>query len=375
MSMPLSPSTQTGTRVPAAAAPAAIASPRASLRSVGGYEAQSASLRPSSQPSYAVQCLSTSLRPCVQLDEDPGATGGMEAVADPELWTLLDGQTPISADDTARTRELLDAYLADLDAAGYDETAIEVERARCYELLTNQTLYYSQRDNATGTQGTADRMCNLTTLANTLTFHGVANPEPDRQLEDVLEDRLRALPPDRLHHIAGVDDRTVWENWREIASDLGLETGAVTAGTSERRTAGGMAAFVEATLRAIFQAGGTVIAGLDQACAAQTAPTSEAGHIVRVKSSDDAGVTIDDPYGNFTDGAGSARWYDWNDEGVEKKRIQYTRNEAGASSDATRDAGGAFQAGGASDPGVGQGVFLNWQCCVDVNLFKTWMRA
>ena len=315
------------------------------------------------------------------------------SLANPELWNLLLTRAPmsgedrdalhaeqmahsadtLSTDEIALVRVLIPEHLSLMGDLGCSEVEIQAEQAWCFELLSMRTAYLSQRNNDQG-QGTNDVMCNLTTLANVLIHQGVRNPDPERQFEDVLEERLNEMKASEIEGVNQETPRNWWSNWELLASAMGLDlTGAINPGQATSSPAA-LEEFCLDTVRPILEQGGSVIAGLNQGKPSLSdTQASQKGHIVRVKWVQEDGVYIDDPYGRWADSSGNVqRWY-WS-ESSQLYRILWDRNEE-AQQGARQDVRSSDQDLGIGDPGKGADMFVNWEGAHQVNLFKSWMHT
>ena len=307
---------------------------------------------------------------------------------DPELWILLFSNVPVSTEErqrlrdeqmehsdsnlsteeVARVRELIPEHLELMGDMGCSEAEIESERAWLYQALSTRTAYLSQRNNDQG-QGINDVMCNLTTLANVLIHNGVRNPDPMRQLEDVLEERLGELVA------AGeATNRYTWNDWPKLASELGLELTDYLNPGKATNSAEELELFCLDTVRPILERGGSVIAGINQGKANQAdTQATDKGHIIRVKWVREDGVIIDDPYGNWANEQGDIRRWYWS-ANSNLWRISFDRNE-GAQETTDQGVQSADQSDGFGDPGIGADMFVNWEAAHQVKMFKNWMHT
>ena len=201
----------------------------------------------------------------------PSAQSGPAATSD-ELTTLM-AKPRLSTDEITRARELI--------AAVSDES----KRGDLFATLQSKTEYHSQRDNASvsGGKKIGDVMCNLTSLAMCLSYLGIANPKPEMQFEDVLEEIrvAKKLPA-----------RTMSTGWGGVAKTFGVEVDFI-AGNPVTE---GKQWYVD-NVRSRLRAGDAVMASIS-------------GHIVRFQAVTDTGLVADDPYGKSKLLAGESRGWE-----------------------------------------------------------------
>ncbi len=156
----------------------------------------------------------------------------------------------------------------------------ESDRAQWYKKLQDKTPYFNQRNNQTpGVSG--DIMCNVTALANCLTYVGIKNPIPTMQFEDYLE---------KYRKDKGYGSRESWKTLSDIARDLGA--------LPDDKSGFG-------TTNGSFDAN-QIKRALDRGSAVMVSVVANGiGHIVRFQGYDDNGFIVDDPFGRATDGQGS----------------------------------------------------------------------
>lgn len=181
--------------------------------------------------------------------------------ANPQLTDLLSKPT-LSASEIDKARALIDAEK--------DET----RRGDLYEALQAKTPYFSQRDNQ-ATEGGAKvetasgNMCNLTSLAMSLSYLGVANPRPQMQFEDALE---------KIRQEKGFGARTTADGWGKLANELGVTYDFIGIGVMENKQW-----WVTNVLPHLRQGKAVML--------------SISGHICRLQAVTDDGLVADDPYG------------------------------------------------------------------------------
>lgn len=176
-----------------------------------------------------------------------------------ELEVLLEKQR-LTSKEIALARK----YIADLD---------KPERAVYYTKLQEKVNYHNQRNNAQKSS-VADRMCNLTSLAMALEYLGIENPEPDKQLEDYLEEiRVEKKYPARTY-----DD-----SWDKLAGNFGVKMKNIDLNTSDKNK-------LTTNLKPEIEAGNGVVISVFSV-------KSGKGHIVRLQQVVDEGLLVDDPFG------------------------------------------------------------------------------
>jgi hypothetical protein len=218
------------------------------------------------------------------------------------------------------------------------------ERAGLYRTLQYKVPYFNQRDNASieGGQRIGDVMCNVTSLASCLTALGIKNPNPSKQFEDVLEDRLRANPS-RYPSSGGFNARYIWDNLSKLAQDIGVTSSGTQymQGFSSTNTTF-FQNFVRNNWESALQQGKTIMAGVY---------TTQPGHIVKVIDIDwnRGGIVVDDPYGQ----AQNSSLNDY-------KRFNYTGTQN------TTSRGSVNTQQGQNENGIGNDNFWSWSYCAEV---------
>ncbi|MEG4634482.1 C39 family peptidase [Microcoleus sp. AR_TQ3_B6] len=218
------------------------------------------------------------------------------------------------------------------------------ERAGLYRTLQYKVPYFNQRDNASTERGKriGDVMCNVTSLASCLTALGIKNPNPSKQFEDVLEDRLRANPS-RYPSSGVFNARYIWDNLSQLARDLGVASSGTQymQGFSSTNTTF-FQNFVRNNWESALQQGKTIMAGVN---------TTQPGHIVKVIDIDwnRGGIVVDDPYGQ----AQNSSLNDY-------KRFNYT----GTLNTTSRGSVNTQQ--GQNENGIGNDNFWSWSYCAEV---------
>jgi hypothetical protein len=129
------------------------------------------------------------------------------------LSQLLSKSTPLTIQEINESRNLI------------AQNSSQAERENLYSQLQYKTPYFNQRDNSSSGR-IADVMCNVTTLANCLTFLGITNPNSNKQFEDALEDILRGNPK-KYPSTNGINARYWWSNLSKLATSLGATSSGV----------------------------------------------------------------------------------------------------------------------------------------------------
>ena len=153
----------------------------------------------------------------------------------------------------------------------------ESERSQYYRKLQEKTPYFNQRNNnSPGVSG--DVMCNLTVLANCLTYLGVENPEPSMQFEDYFE---------KIREENNYGHREHWTTFVKLACHFDAEPiDNIGHGTTS-------GSFNAEEIKKAINDGAAVMGSVF---------VNGLAHIVRYQGYDDFGLIVDDPYGKATDG-------------------------------------------------------------------------
>jgi hypothetical protein len=151
------------------------------------------------------------------------------------------------------------------------------ERSFYYLQLQEKVHYRNQRNNQQ-TAYIADRMCNLTSLAMALEYLGIENPDTTMQFEDYLE---------KQREEKGYGARTTNQSWKKLSEDFDVTMKHIELNSSNQ-------SILTSNLKPELEAGyGVVISVFSIA--------SGKGHIVRLQNISDAGLIVDDPFGNIND--------------------------------------------------------------------------
>ncbi|MCB9762266.1 MAG: hypothetical protein H6739_20875 [Alphaproteobacteria bacterium] len=185
--------------------------------------------------------------------EDAGPDLGECAGPEVELETLFTSER-LNAQQIAEARTLI-AQLPEADQGAW------------YEQLQGKVPYHNQRNNESPNEGESGGTCNLTALAMCLEYLGVANPRPEMQFEDAL---------DQLRIEQNLGPLASWNTWNLLAQHLGKRIEFRDAGKHDQ-------AWFESTLKGWLQGDGVLC--------------SIAGHVVRIQGMNEDGLVVDDPYG------------------------------------------------------------------------------
>jgi hypothetical protein len=156
------------------------------------------------------------------------------------------------------------------------------ERTQWYRKLQDKTPFFNQRNNRSP-GNIADAMCNVTALANCLTYLGIKNPNPSMQFEDYLE---------RLRVNKRYGSREVWTTLARLAKDLGADPVDKGSGITS-------ISFNAEQIKSALDAGYVVMGSIRLK---HSAKHKEMRHIVRYQGYDASGFIVDDPFGRATDG-------------------------------------------------------------------------
>jgi hypothetical protein len=196
----------------------------------------------------------------------------------------------------------------------------EEQQGDAYMLLQAIAPYHSQRDNLANpteqdstfvkdkdgniikgkngndsvkvlkSQDIADRMCNLTSIAMAFEFLGISKDDIINMVEKEItlpEDTKNADMEDILDYFRNVKklgNRIKYTTWDSIAKRLNLSSRSVTINSSKKDKQ------KISEIKEHLRQGRAVIVSFFLA----------KGHIVRVQDIDDAGITIDDPFGEIS---------------------------------------------------------------------------
>jgi hypothetical protein len=153
----------------------------------------------------------------------------------------------------------------------------ESERADLFIKLQSKVKYRNQRNN-NQTRYTAERMCNLTSIAMSLEFLGIENPEPQMQFEDYLE---------KLRQEKEYGARTLAGTWDDIVSNFDVKMKHIELYTNDKTI------ITNKLKNELMNGHGVIISIFSEA--------SGKGHIVRLQNILNDGLIVDDPYGKLND--------------------------------------------------------------------------
>lgn len=144
------------------------------------------------------------------------------------------------------------------------------QQSEKFLLLQKKVEYANQRDNESDQETADGGTCAFTSISMAMKMLGIANPQPDKQFEDVLVE------------MAGTGDITTAAVWSNVAKGLGVGMETVVA---DRRQV--QREEWEAIRDNHLAKGQGVIVSLW-------------GHVVRLQEVNTAGLVVDDPYGEST---------------------------------------------------------------------------
>lgn len=144
------------------------------------------------------------------------------------------------------------------------------QQSEKFLLLQKKVEYANQRDNESDQETADGGTCAFTSISMAMKMLGIANPQPDKQFEDVLVE------------MAGTGDITTAAVWSNVAEGLGVGMDTVVA---DRRQV--QREEWEAIRDNHLAKGQGVIVSLW-------------GHVVRLQEVNSAGLVVDDPYGEST---------------------------------------------------------------------------
>lgn len=170
--------------------------------------------------------------------------------------------------------ELLAQEILDVTEIAQARELIEAlppaQQSEKFLLLQKKVEYANQRDNESDQETEDGGTCAFTSISMAMKMLGVANPQPDKQFEDVLVE------------LAGSGDITQAAVWANVAEGLGVGMDTVVA---DRRQV--QREEWEAIRDNHLAKGQGVIVSLW-------------GHVVRLQEVNSAGLVVDDPYGEST---------------------------------------------------------------------------
>ncbi|MBX8466095.1 C39 family peptidase [Deinococcus sp. RIT780] len=199
------------------------------------------------------------------------------------------------------------------------------KRSEMYEILQQKVSYRNQRNNAskplrsdeqfwgknlTDRIGIGFIMCQVTSLAMSLEYLGIANPDNSKQFEDFLESKGR-------NEQGGGWERYTAIDWMKLASSMGAKPQQVFGKNTK--------SWWESNISKHFSQGDAIIMSVGNDANA---------HVVRVQSMNDKGLMIDDPNGymppdlvnKFGFDVDNYRVNQFSDKGSEKKETYGENN-------------------------------------------------